>query len=366
MQLSIKVKEEQTEWIKSVTMDMKVEKLSEDEIALYDRQIRLWGMTAQANMRSAKVLLINLGAIGSEITKSIVLSGIGHLTILDGHMVTEEDLGSQFFIGSEDVGQWKIDATKERIQDLNPRVELNFDKQDLQEKDEEFFQQFDLVVATEMQIDEAIKINTLTRKLNIPLYVAGSNGLFAYVFIDLIEFISEDEKLQSVRPTTVGPISSNRSIIEVTTRKDEEDEKKTYERIKTKNCYRPLNEVLSTATLKEKMTQRQLKRVTSILPLTLSILQYDLNQKGKAISFEQMKRDAAVWCENLGVPATVVKDDYVQQFIKQKGIEFAPVAAIIGGAVAQDVINILGKRLSPLNNFIVFDGITLDMPLFEF
>ena len=65
---------------------MNGEKLSEDEIALYDRQIRLWGLAAQANMRSAKVLLINLGAVGSEITKSIVLSGIGHLTIMDGHL----------------------------------------------------------------------------------------------------------------------------------------------------------------------------------------------------------------------------------------------------------------------------------------
>ncbi|CAI4037031.1 hypothetical protein SMKI_16G3300 [Saccharomyces mikatae IFO 1815] len=345
---------------------MNGEKLSEDEIALYDRQIRLWGLAAQANMRSAKVLLINLGAVGSEITKSIVLSGIGHLTIMDGHKVTEEDLGSQFFIGSEDIGQWKIDATKERIQDLNPRVELNFDKQTLREKDEGFFQQFDLIVATEMKADEAIKINTLTRRLNIPLYIAGSNGLFAYIFIDLIEFISEDEKLQSMRPTFVGPISSNRSIIEVNTRKDEEDAKKTFERIKIKNSYKSLEEVLSTATLKEKMTRRQLKRVTSVLPLTLCLLQHEFNQKGEEISFEQMKRDAFVWCEQLGVPKTVINDEYTQQFIKQKGIEFAPVAAIIGGAVAQDVINILGKRLSPLNNFIVLDGITLDMPLFEF
>ncbi|CAI4054189.1 hypothetical protein SKDZ_16G4330 [Saccharomyces kudriavzevii ZP591] len=341
-------------------------KLSEDEIALYDRQIRLWGMAAQANMRSAKVLLINLGAIGSEIAKSIVLSGIGHLTILDAHKVTEEDLGSQFFIGSKDVGQWKIDAAKERVQDLNSRVELKFDKQFFQKKDEKFFQHFDLVVATEMKADDAVKLNELTRKLNIPLYVAGSNGLFAYIFIDLIEFISEDEKLQSIRPTVVGPISNNRSIIEITTRKDEEDGKKTYERIKTKNCYTSLKEVLKGATLNEKLTRRQLKRVTSILPLTLSLLQHELKQKSKTINVEQMKMDAAVWCKQLGIPTSVLTDEYTQQFIKQRGIEFAPVAAIIGGAVAQDVINILGKRLSPLSNFIVFDGITLDMPLFEF
>lgn len=68
----------------------------------------------------------------------------------------------------------------------------------------------------------------------------------------------------------------------------------------------------------------------------------------------------------MGLEFTTIKDDYLEQFIKQQGVEFTPVASVIGGAVAQDVINILGKRQSPLNNFIVFDGITLDMPIFEF
>lgn len=74
-----------------------MEKLSEDEIALYDRQIRLWGLAAQTNMRIAKVLLVNIGSIGTEVAKNIVLSGIGHLTVLDSHIVNETDLGSQFF-----------------------------------------------------------------------------------------------------------------------------------------------------------------------------------------------------------------------------------------------------------------------------
>lgn len=36
--------------------------------------------------------------------------------------------------------------------------------------------------------------------------------------------------------------------------------------------------------------------------------------------------------------------------------ELAPVAAILGGVLAQDVINVLGKREQPLQNFLVFDG----------
>ena len=92
-----------------------------DEINLYDRQIRLWGMDAQEKsvgsvspfeitsnpfrLRTAKLLLIGLRALGSEVAKNLVLAGIGCLTIVDDGQVTEADLGAQFLISQEDVGK---------------------------------------------------------------------------------------------------------------------------------------------------------------------------------------------------------------------------------------------------------------------
>lgn len=341
-------------------VENKSTKLSEDEIALYDRQIRLWGMAAQANMRSAKVLLINVGSIGTEITKNIVLSGIGHLCIMDNHIVTEEDLGSQFFLSREDVGKARIDATKERIVDLNPRVELTFKKDDISVADKSLFKEFDLVIGTELSSADTKKLNSFTRELNIPLYITGSNGMFAYIFVDLIEFSAEDEKIQSMKPTTIGKISANREIIGVQTRVDEEDSKKIYETIITKNMYISFEELLENASLEGKLTKRQMKRVSNVLPLTLTLL-----SEGQ-IDEKVFSNAVVKTCEQLRIPSDNISKEYLEQFINQQGIEFSPVAAIVGGAVAQDVINILGKRQSPLNNFIVFDGITLDMPIFEF
>lgn len=93
-----------------------------DEIALYDRQIRLWGVRAQekyyppcpavckawrltlGRLRSANILLIGMRALANEIAKNLVLAGIGSLTILDDQLVTEDDLGSQFFVSELHVG----------------------------------------------------------------------------------------------------------------------------------------------------------------------------------------------------------------------------------------------------------------------
>jgi ubiquitin-like 1-activating enzyme E1 A len=79
--------------------------LSADEIALYDRQIRLWGAQAQERIRSAHILLVSLRALGTEIAKNLVLAGISSLTIIDDEIVNEEDLGAQYFLREDDVGQ---------------------------------------------------------------------------------------------------------------------------------------------------------------------------------------------------------------------------------------------------------------------
>ena len=43
--------------------------------------------------------------LANEVAKNLVLAGIGSLTIVDDGIVSEDDLGAQFFIRQEHVGQ---------------------------------------------------------------------------------------------------------------------------------------------------------------------------------------------------------------------------------------------------------------------
>lgn len=56
---------------------------------------RLWGEHGQALLEAAQLCLVNVTALGTEILKNIVLPGIGGFTIVDGALVTEEDVGSK-------------------------------------------------------------------------------------------------------------------------------------------------------------------------------------------------------------------------------------------------------------------------------
>ncbi|VDK43651.1 unnamed protein product [Taenia asiatica] len=75
---------------------MNAQDISEEEAALYDRQIRLWGLEAQSRLKKAKLLLIGLSPVAGEIIKNIVLSGIDTLTICDDKTVEYPSLKTFF------------------------------------------------------------------------------------------------------------------------------------------------------------------------------------------------------------------------------------------------------------------------------
>lgn len=62
-------------------------------------------MEAQEQIRNANILLVTMKALGNEVAKNLVLAGISSLTICDNGIVTEGDLGAQFFLTDDDVGK---------------------------------------------------------------------------------------------------------------------------------------------------------------------------------------------------------------------------------------------------------------------
>jgi ubiquitin-like 1-activating enzyme E1 A len=58
-----------------------------------------------SRLRKANILLISIKALASEVAKNLVLAGIGSITLADHEVVTENDLGAQFFLTDADVGK---------------------------------------------------------------------------------------------------------------------------------------------------------------------------------------------------------------------------------------------------------------------
>lgn len=127
--------------------------INADEVKLYDRQIRLWGLDAQKKMRNANILIIGINGLSNEVLKNISLAGVGSITISDHAKVTNNDIESaQFLIPSDSLGmfppiqgKFKAQACYDRLSALNPRVQIHVINQDVTKQKEDFFKKFNVV-----------------------------------------------------------------------------------------------------------------------------------------------------------------------------------------------------------------------------
>lgn len=120
-----------------------VEEISIQEAALYDRQIRLWGMDAQTRMRATQLLVIGMNGLANEVIKNLVLAGIGSLDILSDAPVSVQ--GCQFFSREDDTG-YKLDHALSRIKQLNPSVKVTADTRSWKDIDSEYFKKFQIIL----------------------------------------------------------------------------------------------------------------------------------------------------------------------------------------------------------------------------
>lgn len=156
----------------------------------YDRQLRIWGEQGQAALEKVSICLLNCGPTGSEALKNLVLGGIGSITVVDGSKVEAYDLGNNFMLDEESLGQSKAKCVCSFLQELNDAVKAKFveeSSETLIETNPSFFAQFTLVIATQLVENSLLKLDKICRQANVMLVVARSYGLTGLVRISLKE-----------------------------------------------------------------------------------------------------------------------------------------------------------------------------------
>ena len=100
--------------------------LTADELQRYRRQLIIpdWGEQGQQKLKSAKVVVAGAGGLGSAVLTYLVIAGVGKIRIIDNDKVELSNLNRQMLHADEAIGKRKVDSAKERLQALNPIVEI--------------------------------------------------------------------------------------------------------------------------------------------------------------------------------------------------------------------------------------------------
>ena len=98
--------------------------LSNDEIRRYSRHLILpeVGMAGQKKLKSASVLCIGTGGLGSPISMYLAAAGIGRIGLVDFDVVDFSNLQRQIAHGTEDVDRSKVESATETVNSINPNV----------------------------------------------------------------------------------------------------------------------------------------------------------------------------------------------------------------------------------------------------
>jgi adenylyltransferase/sulfurtransferase len=75
-------------------------------------------------LKAASVLMIGTGGLGAPVGMYLAAAGVGRLGLVDFDVVDASNLQRQIIHGTKDVGRPKIASARDRIQDINPHVEI--------------------------------------------------------------------------------------------------------------------------------------------------------------------------------------------------------------------------------------------------
>ena len=147
--------------------------LSKDEILRYSRHLIMpeVGMEGQQKLKAASVLCIGTGGLGSPLALYLAAAGVGTLGLVDFDVVDFTNLQRQIIHSTADVGRSKLDSATDKIEAMNPFVEVRrFDTRLSSDNAMRIFRDFDIVVDGTDNFPTRYLVNdacVLSGKLNV-------------------------------------------------------------------------------------------------------------------------------------------------------------------------------------------------------
>ena len=147
------------------------DKLLEHEEIRYSRHLNIpdIGISGQLKLKSASVLIIGCGGLGSSSAMYLAAAGVGRLGLVDSDVVELSNLQRQIMHGMTTLGQPKVLSAKSRLNDINPNVRVNVFKERITtENAHKIIGDFSIVVDATDNFETRYLVNSVCVEKEIP------------------------------------------------------------------------------------------------------------------------------------------------------------------------------------------------------
>lgn len=90
----------------------------------FSRTELLLGKENMERLKNARVAVFGIGGVGGHAVEALARSGVGALDLIDNDKVSLTNLNRQMIAAHSTLGQYKVDAARARILDINPDAKV--------------------------------------------------------------------------------------------------------------------------------------------------------------------------------------------------------------------------------------------------
>lgn len=144
----------------------------------FSRTEVLLGTEAMQVLEQASVIVFGIGGVGGYVVEALVRSGIGKIALVDNDKVCLSNLNRQIIATHSTIGQYKVDAMKNRILDINPDCEVEtFRCFYLPENQDQFdLSKYDYVVDAVDTVSAKIALILQAKEAGVPIISSMGAG----------------------------------------------------------------------------------------------------------------------------------------------------------------------------------------------
>ena len=144
----------------------------------FSRTELLLGKEAMDKLANSRVAVFGIGGVGGYVCEALVRTGVGAFDLIDDDKVCLTNLNRQIIATRKTVGQYKVDVMKERMLEINPKVDVRVHKCFfLPVNAEEFpFEEYDYIVDAVDTVTAKISLVMKAQEMNIPIISSMGAG----------------------------------------------------------------------------------------------------------------------------------------------------------------------------------------------
>lgn len=138
----------------------------------------LIGETALEKLKNARVAVFGIGGVGGYVCEALVRSGVGAFDLIDKDTISISNINRQIIATHSTVGRYKAEVMKERMQDINPKVDVRIHNCFfLPENSDEFpFMEYDYIVDAVDTVTAKLELVMKAEEHNVPIISSMGAG----------------------------------------------------------------------------------------------------------------------------------------------------------------------------------------------